>query len=84
MNKIITMSKVRDFLCRHRLIKLLVLYCLLFLLTAIIASQNFFFQSIVENGISKKILLRKKLLQLLMLSVQSSIKKRLRRKLNLF
>lgn len=60
MNKIITMSKVRDFFMSSQAYKTAGFILFTFLLTAIIASQNFFFQSIVENGISKKDIIAQK------------------------
>ena len=60
MNKIITMSKVRDFFMSSQAYKTVGFILFTFLLTAIIASQNFFFQSIVENGISKKDIIAQK------------------------
>ena len=51
MNKIITMSKVRDFFMSSQAYKTAGFILFTFLLTAIIASQNFFFQSIVDGDI---------------------------------
>lgn len=60
MNKIITMSKVRDFFFSSQAYKAAGFLLFTFLMTAIIASQNFFFQSIIENGISKKDIIAQK------------------------
>lgn len=60
MNKIITMSKVRDFFFSSQAYKTAGFLLFTFLITAIIASQNFFFQSIIENGISKKDIIAQK------------------------
>lgn len=55
-------ERVKDFFTSSMFIK--AVYMLLFtvLVTAIIASQNFFFQSIIENGISKKDIIAQKTL----------------------
>ncbi len=60
MNKIITMSKIRDFFLSAQAFKTAGFIFFTVLLTTIIASQNFFFQSIVENGISKKDIIAQK------------------------
>ncbi|MBQ8669236.1 HDIG domain-containing protein [bacterium] len=54
MKKIEYFEKMREVLTSSRVVKLLYLTAFTFLITAIIASQNFFFQSIIDNGISKK------------------------------
>ena len=48
------LNKVKDFFTSSMFIKIFYLLVFTISITAIIASQNFFFQSIVENGISKK------------------------------
>lgn len=60
MNKIVTMSKLRDFFLSAQAFKTAGFIFFTVLLTTIIASQNFFFQSIVENGISKKDIIAQK------------------------
>ena len=60
MNKLIAMSKVRDFFMSTQAYKTAGFILFTLLLTTIIASQNFFFQSIVENGISKKDIIAQK------------------------
>lgn len=45
---------IRDFFMESKTLKVLAFFGFIIVMTAIIASQNFFFQSIVENGISKK------------------------------
>ncbi len=60
MNKIITMSKIREFFLSAQAFKTAGFIFFTVLLTTIIASQNFFFQSIVENGISKKDIIAQK------------------------
>lgn len=54
MNKIILTTRIRDFFFSSQAIKTLGFLVFTILMTSIIASQNFFFQTIVENGISKK------------------------------
>ena len=44
-------EKTKEFLSSSRVLKLLYLVTFTVLITCIIASQNFFFQSIIENGI---------------------------------
>ena len=60
MNKFVTMSKIRDFFLSAQAFKTVGFIFFTVLLTTIIASQNFFFQSIVENGISKKDIIAQK------------------------
>jgi len=55
-------ERVKDFFTSSRFIKLVYLLLYTVLITAIIASQNFFFQSIIDNGISKKDILAQKTL----------------------
>lgn len=54
MRKIEYFEKVRELLTSSRAVKTLYLVTFTLLITTIIASQNFFFQSIIDNGISKK------------------------------
>ena len=54
MRKIEYFEKMRELLTSSRAVKILYLVTFTLLITAIIASQNFFFQSIIDNGISKK------------------------------
>ncbi len=60
MNKIITISNIKDFFLSSKVYKVSGFLFFTFLLTAIIASQNYFFQSIVENGISKRDIIAQK------------------------
>ncbi|MBD5402106.1 HDIG domain-containing protein [bacterium] len=55
-------DNVREFFTSSKMIKIGYLVLFTFAITAIIASQNFFFQSIVENGISKKDIIAQKTL----------------------
>ncbi len=56
------LNKVKDFFASSMFIKIFYLLVFTISITAIIASQNFFFQSIVENGISKKDIIAQKTL----------------------
>lgn len=47
-------EKTKEFLSSSKVVKLFYLVTFTVLVTCIIASQNFFFQSIIENGISKR------------------------------
>lgn len=55
-------ERAKEFLSSSRVIKLLYLVTFTVLITCIIASQNFFFQSIIENGISKRDIIAQKTL----------------------
>lgn len=55
-------EKTKEFLNSSRVLKLLYLVTFTVLITCIIASQNFFFQSIIENGISKRDIIAQKTL----------------------
>ena len=54
MNKLIFTTRIRDFFFSSQALKTAGFLLFTILMTAVIASQNFFFQTIVENGISKK------------------------------
>lgn len=56
------LNKIKDFFTSSTFIKIFYLLAFTISITAIIASQNFFFQSIVENGISKKDIIAQKTL----------------------
>ena len=62
MTKTEYINRVRDFLTSSKTVKLFYLITFTVLLTAIVSSQNFFFQSIIENGISKKDIVAQKTL----------------------
>jgi len=55
-------DKLREFFTSSKFIKTVYLLIYTIMITAIIASQNFFFQSIIENGISKKDIIAEKTL----------------------
>ena len=60
MTKIEYMEAAREFFTSSRFIKFFYLMCFTFVLTAIISSQNFFFQNVIENGISQKEIIAEK------------------------
>jgi len=62
MLKIDIISKVKDFFVSSSAQKFLAFFGFTFLMTAIIASQNFFFQNIIENGVSKRDIIAQKTL----------------------
>ena len=53
-------DKLRDFFTSSTVVKIIYLITFTVIVTAIIASQNFFFQSIIENGISKRDIIAQK------------------------
>ena len=55
-------DKVKEFFTSSKVVKCVYLISFTLLITAIISSQNFFFQSIIENGISKKDIIAQKTL----------------------
>lgn len=64
MNKLILTTRIRDFFFSSQAVKTAGFVVFTFLMTAVIASQNFFFQTIVDKGISKKMLSHRKRLPL--------------------
>lgn len=62
MIKIEFAPKVRDFFTSRQFLKTLSFIGFTVLVTAIIASQNFFFQNIIENGVSKRDIIAQKTL----------------------
>jgi len=56
------LEKVSEFLTSSKVVKIFYLFTFTVVVTAIIASQNFFFQSIIENGISKRDIVAQKTL----------------------
>ena len=55
-------DKAKEFFTSSKFIKIVYLIGFTILITTIIASQNFFFQSIIDNGISKKDIIAQKTL----------------------
>lgn len=62
MIKIDFISKIKELFASSQVHKALVFFAFTFLMTAIIASQNFFFQNIIENGVSKRDIVAQKTL----------------------
>ena len=62
MVKIEFFERIRNFFASSQTLKVLAFLAFTFLMTAIIASQNFFFQNIIENGISKRDIIAQKTL----------------------
>lgn len=56
------MGKIKDFITSPNTIKAFTLICFTIICTGIIASQNYFFQNIIENGISKHDIIAQKTL----------------------
>ncbi len=54
MSKLIFSDKIKNFLTSSNTVKISALIGFTVLMTAVIASQNYFFQNIIENGISKR------------------------------
>ena len=62
MAKFEFVSKLKDFFSSAQAVKTLSFLGFTILMTAVIASQNFFFQNIIENGISKRDIIAQKTL----------------------
>ena len=62
MANIDILNKIKQFLLSAATIKAAAFVSFVIVLTAIIASQNFFFQSVIENGVSKKDIIAEKTL----------------------
>ena len=62
MNNINVFERVKNFLLSPLMIKIVAFVGFSFLLTSLVASQNFFFQSIIENGVSKRDVIAEKTL----------------------
>lgn len=60
MKPIKAFTKIADFFSSSRTLSVLAFFIFSSLLTLILSSQNFFFQSIIENGISKKDIIAQK------------------------
>ena len=54
MEKTNYIDRIKEICTSSKFMKMVYLFCFTLVVTAIIASQNFFFQNIIENGISKK------------------------------
>ncbi len=62
MIKLEFISQVKDFFTSNQVVKICAFFVFTVIMTAIIASQNFFFQNIIENGISKRDIIAQKTL----------------------
>ena len=62
MKRIELIDKIRAFLTSASTVKIAALLFFTLVLTGIIASQNYFFQNIIENGISKRDVIAQKTL----------------------
>lgn len=62
MVKLDFISKISDFFSSSQTVKVISFLVFTVILTAIISSQNFFFQNIIENGISKRDIIAQKTL----------------------
>ena len=62
MAKIEFISKLKDFFTSSQSVKILSFVGFTVLMTTVISSQNFFFQNIIENGISKRDIIAQKTL----------------------
>lgn len=60
MKKIEYLEAAREFFTSSKFIKFFYLICFTFVITAIISSQNFFFQNVIENGKSSKEIIAQK------------------------
>ena len=56
------MGKIKDFLTSPTTFRFLMLFLFTTIMTSIIASQNYFFQNIIDNGISKRDIIAQKTL----------------------
>lgn len=62
MNRLLFITKVRNLFFSRKALKVCGFLFFTIIMTAVIASQNFFFQGIIENGISKKDIIAQKTL----------------------
>lgn len=60
MTKIEYIEAAKEFFTSSKFIKFFYLFCFTLVMTAIISSQNFFFQNVIENGISQKEIIAEK------------------------
>ena len=84
MTKTEYLEKAKEVLTSSKVIKVISLVAFTFLITAIVASQNFFFQTIIENGISKKDIIAQKTLTVEDVKRTEQHKREEPKKLNLF
>ena len=62
MSNINFLTRIKDFVMSSVMVRIVAFTGFSFLLTALVASQNFFFQSVIENGVSKRDVIAEKTL----------------------
>ena len=77
-------EKIKAFFMASRTLKVLAFLCFTIVMTAIISSQNYFFQSIIENGISKKDIIAQKTFTVIDVKRTEQHKKEVAQKLTMF
>lgn len=75
-------EKTVEFLSSSKVIKVLAFLIFAFLMSVIISSQNFFFKSIIENGISKKDIIAQKTITVIDVEKTELHKKEIAQKIN--
>lgn len=82
MTQLKYLEKVVDFFSSSKVIKFLAFFIFTLLMTTIISSQNFFFKSIIENGISKKDIIAQKTITVVDAEKTELHKKEIAQKIN--
>lgn len=75
-------ENVVDFITSSKVVKVLGFFTFILLMTTIISSQNFFFKSIIENGISKKDIIAQKTITVIDVEKTELHKKEIAQKIN--
>lgn len=75
-------GKIIEFLSSSKVIKVLMFLTFILLMSAVISSQNFFFKSIIENGISKKDIIAQKTITVVDVERTEQHKKEIAQKIN--
>lgn len=75
-------ENVVDFLTSSKVVKIVGFFTFTLLMTTIISSQNFFFKSIIENGISKKDIIAQKTITVVDVEKTELHKKEIAQKIN--
>ncbi len=75
MAKFEFISKLKDFFTASQTLKVLAFLGFTLLMTAVIASQNFFFQNIIENGVSQRDIIAQKTLTVVDVQRTEQLKK---------
>ena len=73
------MQKILDFISSKTFRNVLCFIIFTFLVTITISSQNYFFQKVIENGISKKDIIAQKDIKVIDTKKQNYIKEKLRK-----